>query len=200
VNWKEEYATKGESCGVMCRAYDLAHKAHENQTRKDGKTPYIVHPQRVMEKLWGMWKRGDDRINHNIICMAWLHDVLEDCPWVSEREIAEATSEYILEGVKDLTNPSKKFKPTREQLQLHRGSIRKIKKQMDRDHIKLLPWDRKVVKLADRLDNVMDMSGMHRDFCLLYAEESLALLDVLRGTHHWLEKTLEKAIEDLKKR
>jgi hypothetical protein len=41
---------------------------------------------------------------------------------------------------------------------------------------------------------------MDKDFCVLYAQESQQLLDVLRGTHKGLEEKLESAIRELRKR
>jgi len=56
------------------KALAFAVKAHEGQFRKDGKTPYIVHPIGVAERLmrWGI----DD--SNPIIAAAYLHDTLED--------------------------------------------------------------------------------------------------------------------------
>ena len=55
-------------------AADAASRAHRGQFRKDRKTPYIVHPQRVAERV--KFFGG----NHVGIIAAWLHDVMEDCP------------------------------------------------------------------------------------------------------------------------
>lgn len=49
-----------------------ATKWHKGQFRRDGKTPYIKHPEAVANAVEG-WQAK---------CVAWLHDVLEDtkCP------------------------------------------------------------------------------------------------------------------------
>jgi (p)ppGpp synthase/HD superfamily hydrolase len=52
-------------------AKSIATKAHEGQTRRDGKTPYIEHPKAVVLRLL--------HENEKVIAAAWLHDVLEDC-------------------------------------------------------------------------------------------------------------------------
>jgi (p)ppGpp synthase/HD superfamily hydrolase len=54
-------------------AKTAATKAHQNQFRKDGKTPYIVHPERVADRVKSFGG------NHIGIIAAWLHDVMEDC-------------------------------------------------------------------------------------------------------------------------
>lgn len=55
---------------VVERAKALAHKAHAGQTDKAGR-PYIEHVARVAAA-----------VSDNPVCeaVAWLHDVLEDCP------------------------------------------------------------------------------------------------------------------------
>ncbi len=51
----------------LCR--QIAHEAHRGQTRRDGKTPYIEHIEKVVELV------GEDE---ELQCIAWLHDVIED--------------------------------------------------------------------------------------------------------------------------
>src|SRR5690606_34958342 len=50
-----------------------AARAHAGQYRKDGVTPYIVHPARVASLVAHFGG------NHIAILSAWLHDVFEDC-------------------------------------------------------------------------------------------------------------------------
>lgn len=54
---------------LVNRCAALATEAHAGQTRRDGVTPYIAHPQRVAEAV------ADDP---EAAAVAWLHDVLED--------------------------------------------------------------------------------------------------------------------------
>lgn len=51
-------------------ASSIARKAHEGQFRRDGITPYIIHPEAVAKSLGGE--------HPYVIAAAWLHDVLED--------------------------------------------------------------------------------------------------------------------------
>ena len=53
---------------LVDRAEGIAYEAHKGQTRKDGLTPYVVHPQRVAKAVEGYEAKA----------VAWLHDVLED--------------------------------------------------------------------------------------------------------------------------
>src|SRR5690606_5988102 len=85
---------------------------------------------------------------------AWLHDVLEDCPHISPDEIVEASGEAVLKLVRELTNPSKGVKAPRA-----------VRKQMDRDHLKHVSWDAKIIKLFDRICNLRDLEQCpDRDF------------------------------------
>jgi len=49
----------------------IAAQAHAGMTRKDGTTPYIVHPARVAALV------GHCGGNHMAIISAWLHDIFE---------------------------------------------------------------------------------------------------------------------------
>ena len=55
---------------LVARARDLAHRAHAGQVDKAGR-PYIEHVARVAAAV------SDDP---EAEAVAWLHDVLEDCP------------------------------------------------------------------------------------------------------------------------
>ncbi|MBO1748942.1 phosphohydrolase [Stenotrophomonas indicatrix] len=55
---------------IVERAKELAHRAHAGQVDKAGR-PYIEHVARVAKAV------SDDP---NAEAIAWLHDVLEDCP------------------------------------------------------------------------------------------------------------------------
>lgn len=48
----------------------IAINAHKGQYRRDGVTPYINHPFAVADRV--------DHLGHEYVCVALLHDVLED--------------------------------------------------------------------------------------------------------------------------
>lgn len=56
------------------KAREFAIKAHEGQKRKFTFAPYIVHPASVAQKVL-MSPYADE----NMVCAAWLHDIVEDC-------------------------------------------------------------------------------------------------------------------------
>lgn len=163
-------------------AKQLAYRAHEGQFRKYNGKPYIVHPAEVaakVDKFCRCRNLSEDQTGR-MVSAAWLHDVLEDCPHITEAEIIEATDEATLQLVKELTNPSKGAKAPRH-----------VRKQMDRDHIANASQEAKIIKLYDRILNLCDMYECgDKEFILLYTDESLLLLKSLEGTDSSLENAL----------
>ena len=79
------------------RALAIAAVAHKDQVRKEGATPYIVHP--VMVAL-DLHTRG---FSETVVAAALVHDVLEDTDF-SEKELQEALGEEVMEIVRAVTN------------------------------------------------------------------------------------------------
>jgi (p)ppGpp synthase/HD superfamily hydrolase len=81
---------------LINQAIAIAKQAHANQWRRDGITPYIMHPRAVAERLQG---ESDE-----VIATAWLHDVLEDNLGWGVKDLAEAGIPWnIVDAVYDLT-------------------------------------------------------------------------------------------------
>jgi (p)ppGpp synthase/HD superfamily hydrolase len=75
-------------------AESLARIAHKGQQRWSG-APYITHPEAVAASL----RHPDQKI------VAWLHDVIEDCPdWGAERLKAAGIPKHLVDCVVDLTH------------------------------------------------------------------------------------------------
>ncbi|WP_395739268.1 HD domain-containing protein [Prosthecobacter sp.] len=111
-------------------ARKIATECHEGQTRRDGVTPYIVHPEKVaeiVEKLGG----GETEI-----IVAWLHDTVEDTEMTHER-LMELFGPEIAEAVQALTHAEGEDYPT---------AVLRAKAN---------PISRKV-KMADNLANLSD--------------------------------------------
>jgi (p)ppGpp synthase/HD superfamily hydrolase len=72
-----------EPVNIIELAREIATEAHEGQVRKISGLPYIVHPQAVAEGVETEKEKA----------VAWLHDVLEDCP------------DYTAEGLVELGIP-----------------------------------------------------------------------------------------------
>ncbi len=163
----------------------FAVQKHNGVMRKYYKDrPYIMHPIRVAEQVRLRYGNGltpeHRRICDDSVCAAFLHDVVEDCG-VTVNEIKVLFGQYVATLVWELTNPSKGSKLPRAE-----------RKKMDREHIAKISSTAKFINLVDRIDNMSEIENADDDFKFMYAEESLKLLEVLRGTSEALEGVLDE--------
>lgn len=153
--------------------YEFCKKAHEGQYRDSGEQ-YYIHPFRVAELVL---EHTDDM---DIVYAALCHDILEDTEYTYD-DIAQKISPRVANIVVELTNVSKKS-----------DGNRAARKALDRERIKSISSEAKLIKLCDRVDNLRDMKGFSEGFKRLYKEESRLLLDeCLRGINKDLEYELE---------
>jgi guanosine-3',5'-bis(diphosphate) 3'-pyrophosphohydrolase len=161
-------------------AIHLATTAHINQTRKYSGLPYILHPLEVACVL------SKYTNNYKEIAAAILHDVIEDCDEIYSVSIKKLDVE-VHQLVLELTNEN------------HPTNFNRAKrKELDREHIKKASFQAKRIKLIDRTCNLKDMHRVDDDFRIVYANESLLLLECLRNVNDELEKELEDIIITLK--
>ena len=172
-------------------ASSLAAQAHEGQKRKYTGRPYVEHPfrvaSRVIEHLKSMTQKYPWH-KEAIVAAAMLHDVLEDTQ-ATEQDVFSNSCQETLGFVKWLTNPSK------DRTDLNRAE----RKEMDREHLRKAPWEVKLIKLVDRIDNLGEMGDAPWDFKLKYAQESILLLDAIGDADAELAAELLKLAERRKK-
>jgi hypothetical protein len=102
-----------------------------------------------------------------------------------ERLEAEFGAE-VIEGIKLLTNPSKE----------HPELDRDVRKLMDRRHYEKIAPHWQVIKMWDRIDNVLDMLDYSHKFILgKYVPESRELEKVLRSADEHVADQLVNAID-----
>ena len=166
----------------ILRAAKFAKIAHEGQTRRYSGVPYIIHPARVAARVSLL-----DGVSEDMIVAAWLHDVIEDTD-VLPTEIRLEFGEPVLKLVQELTNPSKDSQEPRW-----------VRKQMDLDHLKGVSRDAKRIKLADRLENLLDLEGAESNFPKLYAMESRALVEVIGDTDEELRVAVKARIMEIER-
>lgn len=166
----------------ISNALALAVKAHAGVCRKYGDEPYSNHVIRV---AFEVARTGADE---DVIAAALLHDVLEDTD-VPPETIRDTVGERVLKIVQELTNPS--------HLPENKRKLRAERKRIDREHLKTVSKEAKLIKLLDRTDNLRDVVRGPRDFQELYANESLTLLEAMRGEHPDQERDLETMIRAL---
>lgn len=150
-------------------ASEAAAKAHVGQTRKDGVTPYIVHPARVATLV------DHFRGNHLAIISAWLHDVFEDCT-------PEACM-HARETLHILPLPP-------EDIQSIHAIVMALTKNPDLQKEARIPdsLDRILssspeailVKICDRIDNLVDADRRDSEFKVTYYRKSRLIAEKLR--------------------
>tara|TARA_R100000789_G_scaffold5061_6_gene8936 strand:- start:5403 stop:5909 length:507 start_codon:yes stop_codon:yes gene_type:complete len=122
---------------VLDQAISFAARAHAGQLRKDGKTPYIAHPIRVMTILSCQFDIKDELI----LTAAVLHDLIED----TTRDY-ESISRHFGNDVADLVVAMSKDPRLPEQR----------REEEYHQQIAEAGWKAKLIKMADCLDNVQD--------------------------------------------
>ena len=76
------------------KAINLSFKAHEGQLDKSG-LPYILHPIHIAEQM----------DTEEAVCVAFLHDVVEDTNITLKDIIGEGFPDSVVEAVKCITKP-----------------------------------------------------------------------------------------------
>ena len=124
---------------------EFATERHKGQMRTDG-TMYITHPIRVSELV----EKYKPSTNHKILkAGALLHDVLEDT-YTSYRELKDRFGIVVASLVMEVTSSDFVSKMVGKQVYLAHK-------------MQYMSSYALVIKLADRLDNLMDMEGMPVD-------------------------------------
>lgn len=181
--WHQNYVENEETVNIpaLLRAVSFAKHKHQGQSRKDFfATPYIIHPIGVTRLLWEI---GGIRDECTLIA-ALLHDTLEDTH-TTPQEIEILFGLHVRLIVEELTNnPS---------LSSEENKKRQVEKAP------YLSKEAKLIKLADRLYNVRDLTIATPNWTItklhLYVNWARKLLDALRGSHQKLEQALEDEIQ-----
>ena len=82
---------------LLVKARTIALRAHANQFRRDGKTPYIVHPDAVASRVSSI----------NARALAYVHDIVEHDPASRELDIVKGLPDEVLEALDLLTHDPK---------------------------------------------------------------------------------------------
>jgi guanosine-3',5'-bis(diphosphate) 3'-pyrophosphohydrolase len=160
--------------GRFLRAVAFAAEKHSEQRRKGaGRRPYVNHPIEVTQVLWNV---GGVRDAATLIA-ALLHDTLEDTD-ATAGEIEAQFGAEVLALVQEVSDDKSLPKATRKQLQI--------------DHASALSRAAKLIKLADKIQNVYDLGhappadwSQHR--LRAYVDWADEVVDELRGTDETLE-------------
>lgn len=146
-----------EQVALIRRAYIVARDAHEGQFRSSGE-PYVTHPVAVTRILAHM------HLDHETLCAALLHDVIEDTE-VTKDELAEEFGEVIADLVEGVSKLDKIHFRNKEEAQAE--NFRKMMMAMTQD-IRVI-----LIKLADRTHNMRTLGALRPDKRRRIARETL---------------------------
>jgi len=167
-------------------ALQYATQAHAGQTRSGG-DPYITHPMRVADHI-RQYKQS-----HNLdalISAAYLHDTIEDTDTTQEA-LHDLFGGLVASLVKELTSDPEQIKKM--------GKAAYLSHKMAAMSSYAL-----VIKLADRLDNVKDITTARTpEWRAKYAAETNQILDyiektrALSGTHNKLISLIRAKLAEI---
>jgi (p)ppGpp synthase/HD superfamily hydrolase len=154
---------------VIKTAADHASRAHKGQFRKDRKTPYITHPARVAGLV------GTFNGSHVAIIAAWLHDVYEDCSpeWIVKTDVLidhlplPPDEQREIAAIVDALTKKNTIPKKADRLS---DSLRRI---LD------APPEATLVKICDRIDNLLDSADRNGGFTKHYLASTDELIDTL---------------------
>jgi (p)ppGpp synthase/HD superfamily hydrolase len=172
-----------QDLGMFMRALRFAADKHQNQRRKGREhQPYINHPIRVTEVLWRVGAVRDVPT----LLAALLHDTLEDTD-TTAGEIEALFGAKVLSFVQEVTDDKTLPKARRKQLQI--------------EHAPHLSAGARLIKLADKIDNVYDIShdppeGWPHERQVAYLDWAEAVVAGLRGVNVALEAHFDVVLRE----
>ena len=167
----------------MLKAIKFAKKAHEGQRRKYTHQSYYEHCLAVARTVASIGESMDT------IIAALLHDTVEDNETIEIIHIVENFGEKVGQLVYEVTDQSKKS-----------DGNRKIRKEIDRQHLAKASSSGQTIKLADLIDNTRSIEVYDPDFAKIYMKEKRALLEVLIHGNEDLMDTARRIVDGYFKR
>ena len=165
----------------LLAARKFAISKHKGLKRKDCKTPYWRHLEKVVQNLQKIGVKDD-----SVLCAGWLHDTIEDTA-TDYDDIYEKFGKKCADMVASLTKDTRLAKPMREReyvIRLKRASI-----------------DAKIVKLCDVWANIADLENTSYSFekkkrqakeKMVYLRAILPAISKNGGRFSGLDNALEK--------
>lgn len=160
-------------------AIAFAATAHAEQRRKYTGEPYIFHPIEVCQIL----------IEHGIgdedtLVGAILHDTVEDCEWVTHKDIERRFGPGVAAIVFDLTDQY--ADPTM--------GDRAYRKEREAKRLTLIGAKSQNVKAADLISNTTNIVQHDMGFARIYLPEKREILRGLTQIDPGLRVTLERSL------
>ena len=170
---------------IVEKAKAIAFEAHKGVSRKWGNDPYIVHPERVANKVASLAGATDVDI-----AAAWCHDVVEDAePSMKDhyaQRIKDECGADVLALVMELTFPTEGVEWA--------GRPRAEKNVIREAQMKRMTLQAKRIKMVDRWDNLNDMANAPHRLIQKTVDESFRLLDICKEADSEMAFELKDAI------
>lgn len=167
---------------TLQKAIEFAVRAHKGVHRKGSGAPYIIHPMAVMGRLMSVKESSNMFL---LATAAILHDTVEDVEWVTRELIAQEFGYYVAGLVEELTLDKSKY-----------GTMGK-KEYLAHEMSRMSSYAF-VLKLCDRLENVIDMRKMGKKFQTRYTEETNYIISEVEKNRKKITGTQKKLIDMLK--
>ena len=170
---------------LVLKATQFAALKHRDQRRKDGKTPYIIHPISVAMILAEIGGVDDPEI----LSAALLHDTIEDTD-TSAQELDKEFGSRIRIIVEELTDNNQLTISQRKQLQI--------------DNAPHLSKDATLIKIADKISNVSDVINTpppkwDQKRCNEYVDRAEAVINNCQKVNQDLENHFFGLLTDYRK-
>lgn len=149
------------------KAIDYATMLHEGQYRHDG-SPYVKHPINVMKNVL-KYKKSSNL--ETLVISACLHDTLEDT-YITYPDLVREFGPLVASIVLELTND--------EDMKKLLGKKRYLAIKMKN----MSSWAL-VIKLCDRLDNVLDMINSSDEFRERYISETIFIFNYILSSREF---------------
>ncbi|HME53662.1 MAG TPA: HD domain-containing protein [Candidatus Lokiarchaeia archaeon] len=188
---------------IIDGAAEYAKEMHDasGKLRKNTDEPYFIHPERVATRLMKLLSPGvksgqlSSEDFNDIISAAYLHDVVEDCD-VSLQEINERFGETIAGYVAELTSDKDYIADQMVKKQIKKYEAKAL--YLTEKFNQMSPQAR-LVKLADREDNVEDLAQVishNNDWVHEYSLETAYILDNIEVELQPVEARLVESIKE----
>lgn len=169
----------GSPGSLARRARLFCIRVHSSQKRQTG-VPFFTHPLGVAERL------RQHRINDpEVLAAAYLHDVLERTD-ITRQQLADEFGEPVTSIVEEVTDrgpPDRSFEQKQEDL------VAQARNLSDKA---------KLVRMADRLDKLVNKKDLGLDERQSYARASARLLEAMRPWPSlFLGESIQRTIQTL---
>lgn len=165
---------------ILDKAIVFATNAHSGALRKDGKTPYIVHPMEVA----AIAARMTDDIE--VIAAAVLHDVVEDTPTTVE-ELGKEFGKRVADLVMADSEDKREWLPPK--------ATWKLRKSEFLENLPNASREEQIIILADKISNL-------RSICHEYTEIGNGVWKRFYASNqseqHWYYDGIAKRLDKVK--